>query len=118
MGKYSKKILQHNPKRKTSSDNRIQELKGYINENSVAMIFTEKNNIIDNTADLIDRVEMDAYVQEYAVYYTYLLISELVNKLLKIESNFELYPYLSEFFMGFYGGYTKYEIRKKRNWLK
>lgn len=109
-------ILRHNPKRKTSRDNGIQELKSYINENSVAMIFNEKNNIIDNTADFIDRVEMDAYVQEYAVYYTYLLISELVNKLLKIESNFELYPYLSEFFRGFYGGRTKYEIRKRRNW--
>lgn len=110
-------ILKKHPKRKNSKSIYNQEFARFFNESSAVIVFDERNKLFKNVEEFLNKMELDEYIQGYAVYYTYLLISPLTKRLGEIELEFYLYPHLREFFSIFNGGFSKYEIRKKKNWI-
>lgn len=110
-------IIQKHPKRRRKSKLK-DTLINLLNERSYVIVYNEKNELFSNVGELFQQIELDEYTQSYSVYYTLLLIENLATILENIEFNYNLYPCLRDFFYYFKSnGLTKYEIRRKKNWI-
>lgn len=111
-------ISKRHSKRKTLKSELNDHFALILDEISATVVFNEKNEMIQSAGDLLKKAEINKHAQGYAVYYTYLIISRLAKTLDKTESQYGLFPYLWEFFTYFFDGFSKDEIRKKKNWIK
>lgn len=100
------------PKSKISED-----LSNFLNEKSYTLVYDEKNQLMRNAKEMIEKSERTEHVQGYSVYYIYQILHRLTDILDKTEGESDLFPFLREFFVLFSGTLSQREILKKKRWL-
>lgn len=106
-------------KRLTQKDIMASALASAMDDMAFCRVFNEKDEEIRSYNELFTHTYDVDYVQGFAVYYVINIISYLVKVLEELEKEYNLYPYLTEFFNYFHSDWlTLSQLRAKRNWLQ
>lgn len=112
------KIRGVHKKRITKKDIYGFELAQIVDNKSITRIFDESNNILSKYSEFYRNVYDTDFIQGHATVYTLDLICYLVNILSDVEEEYNLYPYLREFFWYLTGNWgNSSQKRRKRNWI-
>ena len=94
-----------------------EELISLIDKVSFTLIFDIDGSRIDSQRQVIDATKNDNQIQGFSVYYTFLLILNLVEILQELERHNHWLPNINEFFQMFHKYYSISNIRRRRDWI-